>query len=409
MRDIFRSRPVLTEQTHRATPFEIFFDLVFIFALTRIIAFMGQPPTFSMMVRGLLLLVLLWFSWAAYTWLGNQARADVGLVRSGTLLAMAATFVAALVIPDAWRTGEGVTDAPLTLVLAYIVLRGVQLSLFYYSAVEDRALRARLRLFAIPITLAWIPLVLGALLGGDTQTLLWAVAFLVDIGGQRAAYTVGGGWRLRSPSHFAERHGLVLIIALGESLISVGTGAGTAVTRGPVLVAALLGLTTTVCLWWLYFEHLGPVVARALSRASGDRRDRIASDSYGLAYLLLIAGIIYLALGVEQVVAHVAHDQPRHFAGEPLSWTSTIALYGGAVLYLAGRPLILWFAVRSAPPPTQLAAVGVALLLLPVGRVLPALAALGLITALLVTLVCYERLAHGARTEATGGTEAGTP
>ncbi|MEN3613499.1 low temperature requirement protein A [Plantactinospora sp. ZYX-F-223] len=391
MRRLFRFRTAPTSAgTDRASPFELFFDLVFVFALTQIIAFMGHPPSFTSMARGAVLLLLLWFSWGAYIWLSNQARADVGLIRAGTLLAMAALFVAALVIPDAWRTEAGSMRAPLILVMAYVTLRAVHLGLYYRVAAHDPAVRTGLRVLAIPIVLAWIPLVLGALYGGTAQTLLWAVSLLVDIGGQRLSLAAFGGWQLRNPVHFSERHNLALIIALGESLISVGTGAGTAVTHPPVLAAALLALLATVCLWRLYFENVGPAAARALAGAPPPERDRIAADGYGLAYLLMITGIIYSALGIEQVVATLAEDRSGGFAGEPLDWPSVIALYGGAAIYLAGRPPFLWVAVRSAPR-AQLGAVGVALLLLPAGRHLPALAAFGLIVALLVVVTGYER------------------
>ena len=395
MKQIFRSRPVPTEEGHRATTFEIFFDLVFVFALTRIIAFMAQPPTPLILAQGLVLLLLLWRSFVAYAWLGNQVRADVGLVRTGMLGAMTAIFVAAMVIPDAWRHSNATLSAPLILVFAYIVVRALDLTLFLYASSDDRRLRIQLVLSAVPDTLSWIPLIVGAVLGGTAQTLLWAGAFLVDtVGGRLAAGF--GGWQVRSPSHFAERHGLVLIIALGESLIAVGTGAGSAATRWPVLLAALLGLTMAVCLWWLYFENASAPAGEALGRMSNARRVTTAADAYALAHFLLIAGVIYLALGIDQVLAHVAHDQPRHPAETPLGWTSTTALYGGVVLYLTGRILFLRFTVGHAPP-AQIIAAGTALLLLPAAANLPVLAALGLLTAFLVALVCYERFTGANR------------
>jgi low temperature requirement protein LtrA len=396
VRHIFRSRPVLTEAAHRATMFEIFFDLVLAVALARLVAFMGKPPTFLSMAQGLLVLLILMLSWESYTWLGNQARADRGLIRVGMVIAMAAIFVAALVIPDAWQHGREM-NTPLTLAVAFIVTRAVHLALYFYAAAGDRQLRTRLFIFAVPEALGWTALILGAVLGSIAQNLLWTAAFVINIGGQRAAYALRGAWPLRSPVHFAERHGLVLIIVLGESLASLElrTGTGTAVARSPVLAAALLSLAITVCLWWLFFENAAAAAGQALAQATGIRRDKIASDAYSLGLLPLIAGVIYLALGIEQVLAHLARNQSQHPAGEPLGWTSTTALYGGAVLYLTGRLLFLRLAVRSAPP-AKLAAPGVALLLLPAARALPALAALGLLTAFLAALVCYERLAQGS-------------
>jgi low temperature requirement protein LtrA len=400
MRHILRSQPVLTGEGHRTTLFEIFFDLVFVFALTRVISFMGQPPRPLTLLQGLILLLLMWMAWLTFAWLGNQARADVGLIRAGTLVAMGAIFVAALVIPDAWRRGTGTVDAPLTLALAYIVFRALHLALYFYAAAQNRQLRTTLRLFAITTALAWIPLILGAALGGTAQTLLWAAAFAIDWNGGLIA-SFASGWQLRSPSHFIERHGLVVIIAIGESLASVGAGAGPAVTRAPVLVAGILGFTTAACTWWLYFENGASAAAQVLAREpSGPRRSRIATNTYSAAHFPLIAGIIYTALGIEQVLHHLAHNQPRHAAGAPLEWTSTVALYSGVILYLTGRALFLRLSVGSAPP-AQLIAVGVALLLLPVGRILPALASLGLITTFLIALVCYERLSRGIRTPPT--------
>jgi low temperature requirement protein LtrA len=258
MRHIFRSQPVPTEETHRVTTFEIFFDLVFVFALDREVLFEAHRPTPLVLAQGLVLLLLLWWPFTTYTWLANQVRADVGLVRAGMLVVMAAIFVAAMVVPAAWRHSNRVLDAPLIVALAYIVIRALH-SALYLHVTRDRRLRVQLLLFTIPMALGWIPLVLGAVLGGTAQILLWFAAFVIDTLAGRVASAFGafGGFQLPSPSHFAERHGLVLIIALGESLISAGAGAGPAVTRWPVLIAALLGLTVAVCLWWLYFENAG--------------------------------------------------------------------------------------------------------------------------------------------------------
>jgi low temperature requirement protein LtrA len=378
----------LTDEAHRTTTFEIFFDLVFVFAITQIISFMAHPPTPTLLIRGLVLLLLLWVAWTTFTWLTNQIRADVGLIRDGMTVAMAALLVAALIIPDAWRPRASAVNAPLTLAAAYIVVRGALLVLYFHAVATDRHLRTTLRLYVIPTTMAWVPLVLGAVYGGTAQTLLWATAFFLDFTGGFIAARLSG-WRLRSVGHFTERHALVLIIALGESLVSVGIGAGPEVTRWPVLLTALLGLAVAVCLWRLYFTNAAPAASQALSYADYPRRAAIAGNAYSRAHFLLIAGIIYIALGIEQVLDHVAHDT-HGSAGAPLKWTSTIALTGGTILYLTGRILFLRLTIGHTPP-AQLVAVGVALLLLPATRDLPALAALGLLVVFLAILVWYEQ------------------
>jgi low temperature requirement protein LtrA len=391
MRHIVVPRPVLTEEPHRPTTIEIFFDLVFAFALTRVTAFMGHPPTLLTLAQGLIILLLLWQSWTSYTWLSGQARADLGLIGAGTLLAMAALFVAALVIPDAFRHSGEVPAAPLILALAWVVLRGMHVGLYYYAA-QDPQLRTTLRLFAITTALAWIPLILGALLGGAAQTVLWAAAFLIDFGGGFLASALSG-WKIPSPSHFTERHGLVLIIALGESLISIGVGIGTAAIRGPILIAALLGFAVAVCLWWFYFKNTEAAAGLALRTLPIQQRGMVAANAYSFAHFPLIAGIIYIALGIEQVLAHLAAHPPQLPAQASLGWASTAALYGGTALYLSGRILFLRLSVRSAPA-SQYIAAGTILVLLPISRILPALAALGLLTAFLAALLIYSRLSQ---------------
>ncbi|WP_345633711.1 low temperature requirement protein A [Rugosimonospora acidiphila] len=397
MRRLLRSRPTLTQERHRATDFEIFFDLVFVFALTRIIAFMSSPLTFLALAQGLLLLFLLWYSWSPYVWLGNQARADRGVVRAGTAVAMAAIFVTALVIPHAFRRGGGVVDAPLALAISYLVVRALQLGLYYLVTADDRRQRTTLLRFCVPTAMTDAVLVLGALPGPILQTVLWGAAFLIDAVGGRIA-TNATGWLLRSPSHFAERHGLVLIIALGESLISVGAGAGTAATRGSVLVAALLGLSIAFCLWWLYFERVAPAAGQALGRAAGLRRGQLAADAYTLSHFGAVSGVIFIALGIEQALEHVARR--GHPAGAPLSWPSTLALFGGAALYLAGRATLLRLTLRSLPP-AQLVAIAVAAALVPAAQALPPLAALGLLTGFLVALCLFEWVGPGQPVPAT--------
>ncbi|MEU8214082.1 low temperature requirement protein A [Micromonospora sp. NPDC049044] len=386
MKGISGIRPVPAAQTHRTTMFEIFFDLVFVFALTRVITFMAGSPTALTLAQGLLLLLLLLYSWGPYTWLGNLVRADVGLVRAATLVAMAATFVAALVLPDAWRQEPEVLDPPLTLALAYVVVRAVQLVILFWVSATDPPLRSTLRFFSVPVVLAWLPLIGGALLGGAAQTVLWTVALLVDIGGARIA-SAFRPWPLRSLDHFTERFGLVLIIALGESLISAGAGPRTMAPAGAGMAAALLGLTSTVCLWWLYFDRLAPAARGAIGAVPGDRRAGVAGDAYGIGHSPLIIGAIYVALGIEEVIDRLSGEAPP--AG-PLGWEAATALYGGAALYLLSR-LIFRRLTVGAVDPTQVVTALLPLALLPVGRSVAPLAALALLTVLLIGITWFER------------------
>ncbi|RKN32399.1 low temperature requirement protein A [Micromonospora musae] len=385
-------RPVPIGEAQRTTPFEIFFDLVFAFAFIRVATFMAGSPTPLGLAQGLVFLMLLWWPFTTFAWLANQVRADVGLVRAGLVVVMAAMFVAGLVIPYAWGHETWTVSEALTVAVAYIVIRTAFYLLNWHAAVVNRPIPAPGFRYAIPIVGGWIPLLLGAVLGGTTQTLLWAAAFLIDcLGTACVSLFSKDRFRVRSASHLCDRHGLLLIIALGESLIAVGAGAGSAVTRWPVLIAALLAVANATTLWWLYFENAAAPAGQALARLPDRDRVRPAINAYSLAHFPLIAGIIYLALGIELVLEHLAHHPSQHPAGAPLDWTSTAALFGGPVVYLIGRGLFLQFTVGHTSR-AQIVAAAIMLALLPVGRSLPALGAFGVITAVLAALVCYERI-----------------
>ena len=381
-------RPLLTEEAHRVTSFEVFFDVVFVFAIIRVTAFITHPLSAESMAEGILLVLLLWSSWSAYAWVGNQARADTGLVRAGVTIAMAAIFVAGLVIPEAWDATAPI-DPPVVLAVAFAVARVIYLVLYLRATAGDRQVRSQLLLDTIPQSLALIAIIGGAVVGGLTQAAAWAAAFAVDFSGGRGSSGVRG-YRLRSPSHFAERHGLVMIIALGETLIAVGEGAGIAIADWLVLVAAVLGLVVVVCLWWLY-AGCTAAAQRALEQADANRRARMARDAYTLAHLLLITGALYLAAGVEEVISHVSVARSAH-AEAATGWLAAIALYGGVALYLAGRVAFVRLTAGPVARPPLVAA-AVSLLLLPAAASLPALAALGLLCVLVIGITGYDRLA----------------
>jgi low temperature requirement protein LtrA len=377
----------MTAESHRVTSFEIFFDLVFVFAITRVGSFMARSLTATTLARGLILLLLLWWSWTAYVWLGNRVRTDQGLVRSGMLVVMAALFIAALVMPDAWSRHTGTVDAPLILAAAFILVRLIYFGLHLTAATEDNRLRAQLLADAIPQTFSLAPLIAGAVLAGAWQTALWAAAFTIDFGGGWIASRVGG-WKVRSPGHFAERHRMVLIIVLGESLISAGIGAGDSVSRPMVLVAAALVFAAVVCLWRLYFEHLAAAAENALEHASRARRARIARDAYTMVHFLLIAGVLYLALGAREVLTAVT-DSSASNLGAPLNWPALTTLYAGTAAYLVGHAAFSRLTVRRVLP-AQLLAAAALLILLPVARHLSALTALALVTVTLIALTAFQ-------------------
>jgi low temperature requirement protein LtrA len=242
------ARIVPTDEGHGVTTLELFFDLVFVFAITQVTALMADDLGWRGLLRGLVLLSLLWFAWSSYAWLGNQAHADEGMLRVAVIAAMAALFLVALAIPEAWGDEGGGISAPVVLACALAMVRLLHLSVYAVAAAGDAGLRKQLLRTAVPITASAALLLLGALMGGPTQTVLWALALVVDYSGM---YASGSDWRLPAPGHFAERYGLIVLIALGESIIAVGVGVTHLPLTVPIAGAALLGLAVSIALWWL--------------------------------------------------------------------------------------------------------------------------------------------------------------
>ena len=379
------ARIVPTHEGHGVTTIELFFDLVFVFAITQVTALMADDLGWRGILRGLVLLALLWFAWCSYAWLGNQAHADEGIVRGAVIAAMAAMFLVALSIPEAWADEGGGISAPLVLAAALAAVRLLHLAVYAVAALDDAGLRRQLVRTAIPVATAVALLVVGAVLGGAVQTALWAAALLIDYTG---VYLSGSDWRLPSPGHFAERHGLIVIIALGESIIAVGVGVTDLPLTVPIAGAALLGLAVSVALWWLYFDVVAPVAERELSRREGDARVRLARDSYTYLHFPMVAGVIYLALGLKKVAEYVG-DTAHHGLADPLPTTALWALYGGVAAYLLAH---LGFRLRnigSINRPRAVVAVVVLAAPVAVGG-LPAIVALAVLAGVLVVLIVFE-------------------
>jgi low temperature requirement protein LtrA len=374
-----------TSEGHRVTTFELFFDLVYVFAATQVTGYMAHEHTAHGVLQGLLLLALLWWTWSAYAWLGNQARADEGLVRAGMAVAMAAIFVVDLTIPEAWHDAPGGLNGPLVLVGAYLMVRAVHLTLYAVAAAGDRELRRQLTITSGPLLASAALLIPGVLLGGWTQTLLFAGALLVDWVG---VYLTSRqrNWRLHSPAHWTERHGDFIILAIGESVVAVGVGAAQQPISGPLLSAAILGVATAVGLWWLYFDVASLAAEHQLIEARGQARVRLAVEAYTYGHFPIVAGIVLAALGMEGVLAHAD-------ASGPLGAFYAAALFGGVALYLAGY-LLFKRRMHGALSLPRLVAICVFLAALPAAIFLPPLAGLAVVVLILAVLVIVETILY---------------
>jgi low temperature requirement protein LtrA len=369
-----RVRAVMREG-ERVTPLELFFDLVFVLALTQCTTLVARTPTWGGMLKGMLVLAVLWWSWGGYAWLTSVVDPEEGTVRLAMFAAMAAFLVAALCVPGAFGS-EAVLFA-----CAYAVVRGAHIALFMIASREDPQLRHSVLGLAISTAIGVGLLLAAAFAGGTVQLVLWAVALLVDLGGP---YLFGvEGWKL-VPGHFAERHGAIVIIALGESIVAIGIAAKPTIGAG-VVAAAVLGVVIAAALWWTYFDVTAIVAGRRLARASeGRERNAIARDSYSYLHFPMIAGIALIAVGIKRTLLEV---------DDPLQLVPAVALLGGAAMYLLAHVAFRLRNMGSLSTRRLLCAI-VLLALLPAGAALPALATLGLLAAVLVALILYEVLRY---------------
>jgi low temperature requirement protein LtrA len=357
----------------RVEPLELFFDLVFVFALTQVTARMADDLSWGGLLRGLLVLAAIWWAWAAYAWLTNEVDGSRRGVRVAIFGAMIAMLLASLAIPGAF---EG--DA-LLFACAYLGVRVMHILLFAAGTEHVDVAQATRALAPVAIVAPALLLVASAL-DGAAQTAVWIVVLLVDyVGGALRGI---GGWRL-SPGHFAERHGLVVIIALGESIVAIGVGvAGLALHSGE-LTAAALGVIVSAALWWVYFDDaLERVEPRLHAIPAGRTRNVTARDSFSFLHLPLVAGIVLLALGVKKTLEHV---------DESLELVSAAALCGGVALYLASDVAFRRRCLGLLERPRLVAATA-CLALVPLATALPSLAALACVAAVCAALVGYESL-----------------
>ena len=359
------------EREQRVTPLELFFDLVFVFAFTQVTTVLSDDPTWHGLGHGLLILGALWWVWAAYAWLTNTVDPGDDAVWGTMLVAMAAMFVAALAVPEAFGR-HGVVFG-----VAFLIVNVMHLTLYALTARADRDLLTAILRIA-PLAVAGAALIVAAgFVHGALRPMLWVLALAVGLFGPLFASV--SGWRVE-PAHFVERHGLIVIIAIGESLVAIGLGTrGTALGSG-VIVAAVLGLVVVASFWLAYFDFFPIRAEQMLADRSGAQRIALARDVYTYLHLPMVTGIVLFAFATKATLAHV---------GDELGTIPAVGLCGGPALYLFAYVALRVRVSRTLGHGRVGAAVACALLV-PVATVVPALAALGLVAAVWVGLHAYE-------------------
>jgi low temperature requirement protein LtrA len=359
------------EREQRVTPLELFFDLVFVFGFTQVTTVLSDDPTWGGLGHGLLILAALWWAWAAYAWLTNTIDPGEGAVWGAMLVALAAMFVAALAVPEAFGR-HGVVFG-----VAFLIVNVMHLTLYALGARGDRDLLAAILRIAPASLVGATLIVVAGFVHGALRPTLWLAALTVGLFGP----LLGGarGWRVQ-PAHFVERHGLIVIIAIGESLIAIGLGAkGTGLSTG-VIVAAVLGLVVVTSFWLAYFDFFQIRGQQMLTDRTGVERTALARDVYTYLHLPMVAGIVLFAFAMKTTLAHV---------GDELDTIPALGLCGGPALYLFAYVALRLRVSRTFGRGRLLAAIACALLF-PIALVVPALVALTLVAAVWVAFHAYE-------------------
>ena len=365
------------DDEHQVTPLELFFDLVFVFAITQVTSLLAHDPTWRGALHGMLVLAALWWAWTTFASLTSAIDVDEGGVRLAMLTSTLAMLFVALGVPGAFGDDAVLFGA------AYFLVRLFHLVLSAIAGRDDPNRRSALVRFAPTAIVGASLLLLAGFLQGNERIAVWVVALAIDYLGP-VVIGIGRGWRI-APEHFAERHGLIILIALGESIIAIGAGAGFELVTG-VIVAAALGMVVVSGLWWLYFDVAAILARRRLMQASGLEQARLARDAYNYLHLPMVAGIVLFALGLKTTIGHV---------GETLDTVPAVALCGGTALYLLGH---IAFLFRTTSRVFRRRTVGaIALLaLIPAAVTIPSLAALALVSAVCSLVVAYEVIRYRA-------------
>ena len=371
-----RRLTAVMREEETVTPLELFFDLVFVLALTQCTALMADEPTWEGLAKGLLVLGVLWWSWVGYAWLTSVVDPEEDAVRLTIFVAMAALLVVGLCVPGAFD------DSALIFALAYAVVRIAHIGLFVLASRDDPLFRKSVVGLACSTAIGSGLLIGASFADGTLQGALWALALLLDMGGP---YFFGAdGWHL-APHHFAERHALIIIIALGESIVAIGVGAEAKVDAGIVL-AASIGMAVAAAQWWLYFDVVFHVAARRLADATVGRvQNEMARDSYSYMHFPMVAGIVLVALGMKKTLGHVE---------DPLKLVPAAALLGGSAVYLLAHVAFRYRHVHTL----NTRRLGLAVLLVafvPVAVEIPALATVAILAAALVVLIVEETRSYG--------------
>jgi low temperature requirement protein LtrA len=360
----------------RVSTLELFFDLVFVFTITQLTGVLANDLTWTGVAEVVLMLAVIMWMYGGYAWLTNAVAPNSTGRRTLMLVGMGGFLTIALAIPDAfgpsgWAFGLG-----------YFVVNAVHTGLFTLAggAGVVRAFRALGPLNLLSATAVLV----GGFAPGSWRWGLWLLAVLIQFASPYLRVRLGE--LTVSPEHFVERHGLVIIIALGESLVAIGVGAAGVELDLVLVLVAVLGLSLAYQMWWVYFGGDDDRAVAALEAVDSRRRARVALHAYGWAHLGLLLGIVAVSAGVKKAVGH---------ASGHLEWRQAAVLAGGLAVYLFSD-VVFRRVLHIGRARFRLGAAVVALLTIPIGLV-TGLAQLAALLAVLTAMLYLEDQAEGRR------------
>ena len=363
---------------------ELFLDLVFVYAFTQVTGFMAADGSWQGVLRGMAILGLLWWLWSGFSWLGNIVQADEGLIRISLFAVMAVVFVMAVTIPESFIDNPGGLWGPWVFALGYLLVMVIHNgTMLYAGRMLPQIRRNTLQLMIPALVATGLLLVAGKQQDDRTlQTWLWVAALLAMFAG--VSLIRPEGWVLSAASHFAERHGLIVIVALGETVVAVGVGVSRKPVSLPLIAACVLAIAVMAALWWTYFDVVAIVAEDTLHHAPEGERSKLARDIYSFLHYPMVVGIMLLALGLEKAFSDLA---------KPLKLVGLTALFGGVSLYLLAHVL---FRLRNTKRLNvqRLLVAGLLLALIPVGAHLTALVSLLVLAVVMLVLVGYESIMY---------------
>lgn len=362
----------------RVSTLELFFDLVFVFTITQLTAVLAHDGLDPGLLRVVLMLGVIFWMYGGYAWLTNAVPIDTGARRTLLLTGMAAFLVLALAVPHAFDE----TRSGLVFGIAYVVIVFVHATLFLRVMGQSRAGILSIAPFNV---LTAVLVLVGGIVGGDAQIVLWTLAFA---GEWFTPLLTGVGSFEIDPGHFVERHGLVVIVAIGESVVAIGIGASGLALTTQVIGVAVLGLLLSACLWWTYFAQDDRAAEQAMRASPPKMRARQAILAFGDCHLALLLGIVAIAGGLEVAIGHPF---------DTLGTDAAVMMAGGAALYLLADVIFRRILTLPSNGPWRGSAALLVLAGIPLGTTVAAVAELALIVAVFGGALIAEAWRQGRR------------